>query len=191
MAEHLEFWPVFEPVIAPLLGEEDDPTLWPVVLDIIYADAQALARLVAGPHRVLTQIGRCSHWLAPNKARWTADGSFAWPSGYHGTGFRVTGLPEFDWFGQWAWFPRSQSWVVTDDRPTSQDLVFRVAVPSRTFRHRQAAVHTVWRPGAPPLPRVEVMQFYGFRRRTAQWSCTAYRYWSPKNQRVYEETVEA
>ena len=37
MAEHLEFWPVFEPVIAPLLGEEDDPTLWPVVLDAVSA----------------------------------------------------------------------------------------------------------------------------------------------------------
>jgi hypothetical protein len=94
-------------------------------------------------------------------------------------------------FWQWAWCPRSQSWMVTDDRPSPQDLLFRVAVPSRTCRHRQAAVHTVWRPGAPPLPRVEVMQFYGFRRQTAKWSCTAYRYWSPKYQRVYEETVEA
>ncbi len=111
MAEHLERWPLFEPVIAPLLGEGDDPTLWPVVLDAIYPDAEALARLVAGPHRVLTQIGRCSHWMAPNQARWTADGSFAWPSGYGATGFSLTGLPELDWFGQWAWCPGSQSWV--------------------------------------------------------------------------------
>ena len=133
MAEHLELWPVFEPVIAPLLGEEDDPTLWSVVLETIYADAQALARLVTGPHRVLTQIGRCSHWLAPNKARWTADGSFAWPSGYGAIGFSFTGLPEFDWYGQWAWCPGSRSWMVTDGRPSSQDLVFRVAVPSRTL----------------------------------------------------------
>ena len=191
MAEHVEFWPVFEPVIAPLLGEEDDSTLWPVVLDTIYADAEALARLVAGPHRVLTQIGRCSHWMAPNKARWTADGSFAWPSGYGATGFSFTGLPELDWFGRWAWCPGSRSWIVTDGRPSSRDLVFRVAVPSRTRRHRQAAVHTVWRPGAPPLPRVEVMQLYGFRRLMTKWSCTAYRYWCPTGRRVYEETVEA
>jgi hypothetical protein len=161
------------------------------LLDIIYADDQALARLVAGPHRVHTQIGRCSHWLAPNKARWTADGSFAWPSGYYSTGLRFTGLSEFDWFGQWAWCPRSKSWMVTDDRPSSEDLVCRVPVPSRTCQYGQAAVHTVWRPGAPPLPRVEVMQFYVFRQRTANWSFTAYRYWSPKVQRFYEETVEA
>ena len=190
MAEHLELWPVFEPVIGPMLGEEDDPTLWPVVLDIVFADAQALAQHVTRPHRVLTLIGRCSHWLAPNKARWTADGSFAWPTGYRGAAC-LTGLPEFDWFGQWAWCPRSQNWTVTDGRPSSRDLVFRVAVPSRTHRHHQAAVHTVWRPGAPPLPRVEVMQFYGFRRLMTKWSFTAYRYWSPTGQRVYEETVEA
>ncbi len=104
MAEHLDLWPMFERVIAPLLGEEDDPTLWPVALDTIYSDAEALARLVTGSYRVLTQIGRCSHWMAPNKARWTADGSFAWPSGYGGIGFRFTGLPEFDWFRQWACF---------------------------------------------------------------------------------------
>ena len=191
MAEHLELWPVFEPVIAPLLGEEDDPTLWPLLIDTIYADAETLARLVAGPHRVLTQIGRCAHWMAPHKARWTADGSFAWPSGYGASGFSFTGLPEFDWSAQWAWCPGSQSWIVADGRPSSQDLVFRVAVPARTRRHRQAAVHTVWRPGAPPLPRVEVMQFYGFRRVMAEWSCTAYRYWSPTGQRVYEKTIEA
>jgi hypothetical protein len=35
------------------------------------------------------------------------------------------------------------------------------------------------------------MQFYGFRRLMAKWSCTAYRYWSPTGQRVYEETIEA
>jgi hypothetical protein len=34
MAEHFKIWPVFEPVIAPLLGEEDDARLWPVVLDL-------------------------------------------------------------------------------------------------------------------------------------------------------------
>jgi hypothetical protein len=191
MAEHVERWPVFEPVITPLLGEDDDSTLWPVVLETVYADAETLARLVAGSQRVLTQIGRCSHWMAPNKARWTADGSFAWPSGYGAIGFSLTGLPEFDWFGQWAWCPESQSWKVTDGRPSSEDLVFRVAVPSRTRRHHQAAVHTVWRPGAPPLPRMEVMQFYGFRRLKAEWSCTAYRYWSPNGKRVYEEAVEA
>jgi hypothetical protein len=191
MKEPPEFWPVVASVIAPMLGEEDDSALWPLVLDTTYADAQVLARLASGHHRVLTQIGRCSHWLAPNQCRWTAEGSFAWPSGYGAAGFSLTGLPDFDWFGQWAWHPESQIWMATDGRPSSRDLVFRVAVPSRTRRHNQAAVHTVWRPGAPPLPRVEVMQFYGFRRHMTKWSCTAYRYWSPRGQCVYEEPVVA
>jgi hypothetical protein len=190
MKERPEFWQVVESIIAPMLGEEDDPALWPLVLDIIFADAQILARLVSGHHRVLTQIGRCSHWRAPSQCRWTADGSFAWPSGYQGTGW-FTGQPEFDWFGQWTWHPESQIWMIADGRPSSRDLVFRVAVLSRTRRHNQAAVHTVWRPGAPALPRVEVIQFYGFRRSMTRWSCTAYRYWSPTGLYVYEEPLVA
>jgi hypothetical protein len=173
-----KFWPLVEPIIAPLLGDDDDAALWPLALDTIYADAQALIRLASGSQRVLTQIGRCSHWMAPNQCRWTANGGFAWPSGYGAATFCLACLPEFDWLGSWTWCRRSETWIAMEGQPSSRDLVFRVAVPSRTRLHHQAAVHTIWRPGAPPLPRVEVTQFYGFRRHMTTWSCTAYRYWS-------------
>jgi hypothetical protein len=187
MSEHFAFWPEFEPVIEPMLGEDDDPALWAVALDTIFADARALIGPASGLGCIFAKIGRCSHWLRPHQCRWTADGGFAWPSGYGGVGFSRTGLPEFDWSAQWAWCPNSQGWTFRPNRPLPRDLVFRVVIPSRTRRRRQAAVHTIWRPGPPPSPRAEVMQFYGFRRRTGKWLCTAYR--SHPTQRAYEAAV--
>ena len=190
MAEHLELWPVFEPVIAPLLGEEDDPTLWPVVLDIIYADAQALARLVAGPTACSRRsVGALTGWLRikPDGLRTAASPGrrvIRAPTGSRA--FRnSTGSDS----GRGVHGHRTGWSPMTDHHPGTWCFVW--LFPRRHCQHRQAAVHTVWRPGAPPLPRAEVMQFYGFRRRMAKWTCTAYRYWSPKDQRVYEETVEA
>jgi hypothetical protein len=71
--------------------------------------------------------------------------------------------------------------------PGAGQLVFRVAVPARSCLHSQAAVHSVWQPGPPPLPRVPLVQFYGFRRRSG-WSCTAYR--ASPSDRVYEVAAE-
>jgi hypothetical protein len=79
-----DLWRTFEPIIVPLLSGDDDPALWAAVVNAIYPDAQALCRSVAGRRRVLTQLGRCSHWLRPHQTRWTADGGFAWPTGYDG-----------------------------------------------------------------------------------------------------------
>lgn len=63
--------------IKPLLGSEDDPELWQVAVQHI------LAQLTPVPG-MLVELGRCSHWLRPHQTRWTADGGFAWPSGYGG-----------------------------------------------------------------------------------------------------------
>lgn len=75
--------------IAQNLNAEDDPELWQVVIDTILADLQAA-------NGITVEIGRCSHWLRPHQTRWTADGGFAWPTGYGGTAFSRTGLPLFD-----------------------------------------------------------------------------------------------
>jgi hypothetical protein len=181
-----DLWPIFEPVLAPLLGSEDDPSLWAVVVNAVYTDAQALCRSASGRGRVVTRLGRCSHWLRPHQTRWTAEGGFAWPTGYDGPRFSRTGLPEFDWFAQWEWCPESGGWVAAAGDPAPDQLLFRVAVPARSRRHRQAAVHTVWQPGTPQRPRVPLVQFDGFRQRSG-WSCTAFR--GPAE--VYERAAES
>lgn len=169
-----DLWPMFESAVTPLLGADDDPALWAAVVNAVYPDAQALCRLGTGHGRIATRLGRCSHWLRPHQTRWTADGGFAWPTGYVGRRFSREGLPEFDWFAQWAWSPESNRWARVYGGPVPGELCFRVAVPARSARHEQAAVHTVWRPGPPPRRRVPLVQFYGFRKRP-QWTCTAYR----------------
>jgi hypothetical protein len=181
-----DLWSMFEPAIALLLGSDDDPSLWRAVVNAVYPDAQVLCRSVTGRGRVITQLGRCSHWLRPHQSRWTADGGFAWPTGYDGGWF--TGLPEFDWCAHWEWCPQSGTWATTSGDSARDQLLLRVAVPARSRRHRQAAVHTIWQPGSPPRPQEPLIQFYGFREREA-WSCTAYRA-SPR-ERVYELVAES
>jgi hypothetical protein len=180
-------WAMFEPAITPLLGDEDDPCLWAAVVNAVYPDAQALCRTVTGRGRVVTRLGRCSHWLRPHQTRWTADGGLAWPTGYDGPRFSRTGLPEFDWFAQWEWCPESDRWTPACGEPASDQLLFRVTVPGRSRRHRQAAVHTVWQPGTPPEPQSSLVQFYGFRERSG-WCCTAYR--ASPGEQAYELIAE-
>jgi hypothetical protein len=165
---------MFEPVITPHLSEEDDPALWAAVVNAVYTDANALCRSLASCGRILTRLGLCSHWLRPHQTRWTADGGFAWPTGYDGPQFSRTGLPEFDWFVPLVWCPEPGSWALANGDPAADQLLFRVAVPARSRRHRQAAVHTLWQPGSPTRPREPLVQFYGFRERSG-WLCTAYR----------------
>src|SRR5690348_6387678 len=110
------------------LDDEDDPALWAVALDHI------LAELEKKPETTV-EIGRCSHWLRPHQTRWTADGGFAWPSGYGGHGYSRLGLPLFDWsvVVQWS----GEQWVSPLKQPRAIGL--RITIPSRTTRHSQAA----------------------------------------------------
>jgi hypothetical protein len=173
--DSIDLWSAYKKVIEPLLGAEDDPALWQSVVNTVFPDAQALCQLVQGSWRVITQLGSCSHWLRPHQTRWTADGGFAWPTGYQGRPWSRLGLPEFDWFRERTW------------RPGLKQLLFRVAVPSRSRRHRQAAVHTVWHPGKAFGFRSDVIQFYGFRRQASgSWACVAYRPWPSRVEVLYE-----
>jgi hypothetical protein len=168
-------WPSLAPDVLPYLGVEDDPALWEAAIDVIFRDAEFLCGQQGRRDVVVAQLGACSHWLRPHQTRWTADGGFAWPTGYGGTGFSRLGLPEFDWLITRRWDHFSSSWRPEGDGLRTGRLVFRVALPTRTARHMQAAVHTLWTPGTPIFPRRELPQFYGFRKKEGCWLCTAYR----------------
>lgn len=150
----------FELPMGTLLMDEADPALWREVLTYALASEDSL---IEGD---VAEIGCCSHWLRPHQTRWTADGGFAWPSGYGSGqgGYSRTALPQFDWFFLLRW--DGQRWQPCENR--SDRPVLRLTIPSRTLRHQQAAVHAVWRRGW--KRRTE---FYGFRRGPEGWACTA------------------
>jgi hypothetical protein len=145
--------------LAECLNADDDPELWRVALGCILAEA---------PTRpdIQIEVGRCSHWLRPHQSRWTADGGFAWPTGYGSGagGYSPWALPQFDWSVVLGW--SGAEWEVVERRSVRTAL--RIAIPSRTRRHRQAAIHTLWH-----TRREKEVVFYGFRRRDGGWACTA------------------
>jgi hypothetical protein len=47
-------------------------------------------------------------------------------------------------------------------------IFLRVTIPSRTKRHQQAAVHSLWHTG-----KEKETVFFGFRKREQGWVCTA------------------
>jgi hypothetical protein len=148
--------------VKPRLTHEDDPDFWELALRVIVTDFETLAN--AERHaQPFMHVGACSHWFRPHQTRWAAAGGFAWPSGYlGGSGHNISGLPEFDWsivlrFDNGRWIPAEKF-------SSKKQLIMRVALPSRTARHRQAAVHTVCN---------RKTMFYGFRKLYEQWSCVA------------------
>jgi hypothetical protein len=182
-------WHTVEPALVPLLAADDDPDLWRAVLDAVLRDARVVCRLAPPGWTVVAGVGRCSHWLRPHQTRWTADGGFAWPTGYGGPRWSRLGLPEFDWSREWTWDAVAERWRLMTLSPAANLLAFRVAVPSRSRRHLQAAIHTVWRPGRPLGCDADVIQFYGFRRRASGWACTAYRATPSRAEGLYERAV--
>jgi hypothetical protein len=142
-----------------LLDEDDDAELWQLALNHILAEIEKKPG-------VLVEIGRCSHWLRPHQSRWTANGGFASPVGYGSGsgGYSFSALPQFDWSIVIEW--TGSAWQRVKRRSERHSL--RVTIPSRTRRHRQAAVHTLWHTG-----RDKGVVFYGFRRRVEAWVCTA------------------
>jgi hypothetical protein len=141
------------------LDQDDDPELWQVALNHILTEFEE-------EPSVLVEVGRCSHWLRPHQARWTAGGGFAWPTGYgSGTGgYSISALPQFDWSVVLGW--TGSNWEPMKRRSIRHSL--RVTIPSRTKRHQQAAIHTLWHTG-----KEKEVVFYGFRRREQGWIWTA------------------
>ena len=170
----MDTWPQFEHAILPLLCEDDDPSLWEVAINFIFHEAAFLARCAPDSTLISATVGCCSHWLRPHQTRWTADGGFAWPSGYGGHGNSRVGRPEHDWSTEFQWNPIDETWLPTESDPIVLERIsMRVTIPARTSRHDQAAIPVTWVNGTPVLPQEPVFQIYGFRKQSRQWKCTA------------------
>lgn len=161
---------MLNPLIVEHLTADDDPDLWDVATTILLTEAAEEA--AAGAREdVYAQVGCCHHWISPHHPiRWTADGGFAWPFGYDKTttGWSYRALPAFTWSESLRW--TGDDWE--PGRTGRRCLLFRVAIPARTARHLQAAVHTIWMPRL-PTGREKVVQLFGFRKRKGVWSLTA------------------
>src|SRR5260370_27480634 len=150
MTDRLQTCVALPAALEERLSAEDAPALWEQVLKALAEDA-SMVEAVKDGWQLYAEVGVCSHWLRPHQSRWTAAGGFVYPTGYgygDGKGFNPgrAGLPRFDWSVTLQFSPASMGWVVPVELPTKHFNSVRVAVPSRTARHRQAAVHTLWSP---------------------------------------------
>ncbi len=149
-----------------ILEPDDDPALWRAVIDYVLSGWKPEVG-------AMLELGRCSHWLRPHQTRGTADGGFAWPAGYGegGPSYSRHGLPEFDWHYLLMW--NGERWIFPPEGYRSVNgrcPELRLAIPSRTARHQQAAIHSRWRVAGKGKFKVE---FYGFRLKPEGWVCTA------------------
>ncbi|MFL6311331.1 MAG: hypothetical protein ACJ71W_04420 [Terriglobales bacterium] len=157
---------IFE-ALAKNLNSDDDDDLWRLIVSTIMEEfARQIMVKSRNGKKCYLRVGACSHWIRPHQSRWTAAGGFAWPAGYKGAEGHslVRGLPEFDWSEAFQFeFGR---WMHTAKFTGKRQVIFRVAVPSRTTRHMQAAVHSIWSDSNEQI-------LYGFRKAKGQWQCAA------------------
>lgn len=170
-----EMLSVFERAIRPDLTEEDDISLWLVVLQTLLPDIKLLQDDASARTALYLEIGACSHWLRPHQTRWTQGGGFAFPSGYEsGNSCSRSGLPRHDWFVLFRWQAQAKQWQIVPPKYGSETkLICRVSIPTRTARHNQAAVCVWWLPGSPQNTRRKLTLLYGFRKKNGKWECVA------------------
>jgi hypothetical protein len=160
--------PILPPPITEMLGADDDSQLWREVLHTVAQDA-SLVR--SSPLYAI--VGCCSHWARPHQSRWTAAGGFALPEGYgDGEGF-LRGLPNLDWRVVLQFDLPHVCWVVPLQTPAKRMNSVRLAIPSRTARHNQAAVHATWSPRTSGT-RQKRTAYYGFRKWESGWQLVAH-----------------
>ena len=160
---------MLQPRIADHLTGDDDPDLWELATSTLLAEAEAWA--IETRRGVYAQIGCCHHWISPHHPiRWRAGGGFAWPFGYDKTttGYSFRALPDLEWSVFFKW--TGAGWEL--GRTGARCLLRRIAIPARTTRHLQAAVHTIWTPRS-PTSKEKVVQLYGFRKQEGIWQLTA------------------
>lgn len=159
---------MLDPALVVQLTHDDDSALWDVATNTILADIALTGR--DAKQDVFVQIGSCRHWIRPHQSRWMADGGFAAPFGYDKTttGYSFRALPDLDWSVFFKW--TGAGWELS--RTGARCLLRRIAIPGRTTRHIQAAVHTIWTPRS-PTSKEKVVQLYGFRKKEGIWRLTA------------------
>ena len=144
--------------VMPNLTEGDDRDLWQIALGVLADEFLQRYDEEAKNRQWVFIIGACSHWLRPHQTRWTASGGFAAPRGYNS--FR----PQLDWSVMFSVCNRL--WMPIERFSGSALTSFTAAMPSRTARHKQAAIHTKWSTSPKAV-------YYGFRNLNGRWKCVA------------------
>lgn len=147
------------------LTAEDNPAAWKKVLSALGEEFVERYRAQKGKKESwFLRIGACAHWWRPHQSRWTAAGGFALPVGYKDASGWSHGLPEFAWSVIFSF--DGEHWRRVNKFRGKRQIVLRIAVPSRTARHNQAAVHTIWSTS-------RELTLYGFRNVDGKWVCVA------------------
>jgi hypothetical protein len=141
--------PSCKQLILSYLSSEDDEGFWLIAISVLLRDVEAELKETQLKSKVYVQIGACSHWLRPHQTRWTAAGGFVWPSGYGASGYSRLGVPEFDWSVALSRETEEQNWQPVEKFSGKRHFIFRATLPTRTQRHPQAAIHTLWFPSRP------------------------------------------
>jgi hypothetical protein len=144
-------------VIATNLVADDDRNLWRTALAVLTDDFMLRYDEKPVNRDWALVVGACSHWVRPHNSKWDAAGGFIYPEGY------LDSMPEFNWSVIFVF--RNREWVPAT-KLTKRLNVLRVAIPTRTVRHRQAVVHSRWSPGSKTV-------LYGFRKLDGNWECVA------------------
>jgi len=144
--------------IANKLTAEDDRDFWRIALTVLADEFLQKYGCESKTRNWIVLVGACSHWIRPHQTRWTAAGGFAWPEGYKNFS------PELDWSAIFCF--QNQKWEPVEKFSRKRQIVFCVAIPTRSARHRQAAVHTKWLTSQTPV-------LYGFRKLDGHWKCVA------------------
>lgn len=164
-------WTSFVVPIHAHLAEDDDPEFWRICLSTILAETCLLSEDYRGKAPILARIGRSSHWIRPHQSRVAVAGGFAAPYGYGntGNGYAFRSLPQFDWSLLWEKHNIGHEWNLIHKEKGRRPLIQRITLPSRTRRHGQASVHTLWSPGSPQNPKQKCEVLVFFRKIDGQW----------------------
>jgi hypothetical protein len=140
------------------LGADDDPSFWEVALKLCADEFLGRYDREAKGQTWVFIVGSCAHWVRPHNSRWNAAGGFVYPEGYRNS------LPELDWSILFSY--QDQRWSPIKKLPGKKQKVFRISVPARSLRHKQAVVHAQWSVTQDPV-------FYAFRKLDGTWKCVA------------------
>lgn len=154
------------------ISDTDDVNLWISVLNIACKDISLQSEKSQSKRDMFLVVGPCSSWLRPHQTRWrVGKEEFAWPSGYGGSGYSRTGLPEFDWCCCFQYSGSNKYTFVRAPRQfKKRQIVLRVAIPTQTMERRKASINMHWSPGLPQAPKESVVRLLAMQRCDKGWS---------------------